>query len=721
MKKIKLALGIHNHQPVGNFDFVFEDAYQRAYSPFLQILEKHPKIKLAQHYTGVLFEWLLNRDADFGKMLRQMVARGQIEMMSGGFYEPILVNIPDEDKLGQIDKLNRFVKEHTGYDAKGLWLAERIWEPQLPKILAQTGARYVVIDDSHFKTAGLEEKDLYGYYLTEETGSVINIFPISERLRYTIPFADPQETIDFLASIATEEGDKLVVFADDGEKFGIWPNTYKHCYEDGWLEKFFMALEENSEWIELVHFSEALETLLPLGRVYLPTASYREMMEWALPSQAILRYGEFEQQLKEAGIFDKYKMFVRGGFWRNFLAKYPESNNLHKKSLRVSRKIQAAKQMKKIDSQLLEKAQDHLWAGQTNCPYWHGIFGGLYLNNLRYAVYKNMIQAEGILDRLTHSDADFRKGWVSVENCDIDADGRDEILVESKIYNLYFSPHSGGTLFEMDFKPKAVNLLDTMTRRYEAYHQRLLDLAKQKKNGNGSATKSIHEIVTVKEPGLEKRLKYDWYRRTSFIDHFLGEDSQLTDVANCEYDEVGDFVAGEYAAKVQQKSGSVRVSLARSGQVRKNGQFFPVRIAKHIDIPAGESELRILYELTNQTTEWLELWFAVEMNFALLAGNAPDRYYYFDQKIDGDTHLASQGIVPRVRKMGLKDEWMKIDAQIKFDSATDVWRFPIETISQSEGGFERVYQSSVVLPNWKIKLAENKKWQIAMTIKIVTL
>ncbi len=720
MKKIKLALGIHNHQPVGNFDFVFEDAYKRAYLPFLEILEKHPKIKLAQHYTGVLFEWLLNRDENFGKMLRKMVSRGQVEMMSGGFYEPILINIPDEDKLGQIDKLNRFVREHTGYEPTGLWLAERIWEPQLPKILSQTGAKYVVIDDSHFKTAGLEEKDLYGYYLTEETGSVISIFPISEKLRYMIPFAEPEETIDFLASIANEAGDRLVVFADDGEKFGIWPNTYEHCYKERWLEKFFTALEKNADWIELIHFSEALETLLPLGRVYLPTASYREMMEWALPSRAILRYEEFEQQLKKYEIFDKYKMFVRGGFWRNFLAKYPESNNLHKKSLRVSRKVREAKKIKGLDADLLNKAQDHLWAGQTNCPYWHGVFGGLYLNNLRNAVYKNMIQAEEILDRLLHSKQEHRQGWVSVENTDFDADGREEIIVETKIYNLYFSPHSGGTLFEMDFKPKALNLLDTMTRRHEAYHQKLLDLGK-KKSKDAAGTKSIHEIVTTKEPGLEKKLKYDWYRRTSFIDHFLGENSNIENVANCEYNEIGDFITGRYSAKILKKKETTRISLSRDGSVQIKGKTFTVQVTKHIDISPNDSELKISYEITNKSQQTVDLWFAVEMNFALLAGNAPDRYYYFDRDFDGGAHLASQGVVHQVQKMGLKDEWMKVDVKIEFANKTDVWRFPIETVSQSEGGFERVYQSSVVLPNWKISLKKNEKWQTAMSINILNL
>lgn len=721
MKKIKFAIGIHNHQPVGNFDFVFEEAYHKAYLPFLEILGNHPKIKIAMHFTGVLFEWLLKRDENFGKRLRKMVSSGQIEMMSGGYYEPILVNIPDEDKLGQIKKLNDFVKEHTGYDAKGLWLAERIWEPQLPKPLAKTGAKYVVIDDSHFKTAGLQEKDLFGYYLTEETGDVINIFPISEKLRYTIPFQEPEATIDYLKSIATDDENQLIVFADDGEKFGIWPNTYQHCYENKWLERFFTALENNLDWIEIIHFSEALEKLPPLGRVYLPTASYREMMEWALPADAILCYENFEHKLKDHKLFDNYKVFVRGGFWRNFLAKYPESNNLHKKSLRVSKKVQELRLNARLDQKMVSEAQDHLWAGQTNCPYWHGIFGGLYLNNLRYAVYKNMIEAEAIIDQLSRSKSEYEKGWIKTEQADIDADGRDELIVESKIYNLYFSPHDGGTIFEMDYKPKTVNLLDTMTRRKEAYHQRLLDLKNSNDNGSDSGTKSIHDIVTTKEPGLEKRLKYDWYRRTSLIDHFLAPGTALSEVADCEYSELGDFVKSLYAIKLNSDKNSEQVTLSRTGWVKSQAGDNKISLSKQITISPAGTELEIDYEVKNLSDKPAELWFAIEFNYALLAGDAPDRYYHFDKNFDGGKNLASSGIVTQVKKMGLKDEWMKIDIQLLFDKDATVWRFPVETISQSEGGFERVYQSSVVLPNWRLKLASQEKWNVKIIQKIFNL
>ncbi len=721
MNKIKFAIGIHNHQPIGNFDFVFEDAYHKAYLPFLEVLSRHPEIKIALHYSGYLFEWLLNRDPKLGQMLRDLVAAGQVEMMSGGYYEPILVNIPDEDKSGQIEKLTQFVRRHTGYDPVGLWLAERIWEPQLPKPLAQAGIKYVVIDDSHFKSAGLEEEDLFGYYVTEETGHVINIFPISERLRYTIPFQEPEVTIDYLRSIADQGSDKLIVFADDGEKMGIWPGTFEHCYQNRWLERFFSMLEANLDWIEIIHFSEAQKKLLPIGKVYLPTASYREMMEWALPARTIERYEQFEHQLKDNGLFDEYKVFVRGGFWRNFLAKYPESNNLHKKSLWVSNKIQKLKGAKKHHQELLEKAQDHLWAGQTNCPYWHGVFGGLYLNNLRFAVYHNMIQAEALIDQAVKTKSDYENGWIDVSTNDFDADGRDELIVETKALNLYFAPHTSGALFELDYKPKAINLLDTMTRRKEAYHNKLLNIKNHNQNSNGNAVASIHDLVVAKEPGLEKKLKYDWYRRASLIDHFLEPETQLEQLANCEHKEQGDFVQSPYQYETEIKEECLTIRFYRDGIVKSEGHDFKVTVAKIITVDPKNSSLHVKYEIKNREKIAIKFWFAPEFNFALLAGNAPDRYYYFDQELNESRHLASSGIVPSVQQMGLKDEWLKIDIQLNFSRKTTIWRFPVETISQSEGGFERVYQSSVVIPNWKIQLEPAGEWSIEINQKIIDL
>ena len=56
--RISLALAIHNHQPVGNFGWVFADVFGQAYLPMLEALERHPGVQLSLHYSGPLLEWL---------------------------------------------------------------------------------------------------------------------------------------------------------------------------------------------------------------------------------------------------------------------------------------------------------------------------------------------------------------------------------------------------------------------------------------------------------------------------------------------------------------------------------------------------------------------------------------------------------------------------------------------------------------------------------------
>ncbi|HQT91360.1 MAG TPA: DUF1925 domain-containing protein, partial [Candidatus Kryptobacter bacterium] len=398
MKTINLVLGIHNHQPIGNFDHVLEEAYRKSYKPFLDVLVRFPKIKVSQHYTGFLLEWLKKNHAEIFTQLKSLVKSGQVQIMTGGFYEPILAIIPDKDKLGQIQKLSDYVRKNFGMAPTGMWLAERVWEQHIVKPIAECGVKWVAIDDTHFKYVGLKDENLLGYYVTEEQGRMLNVFPISKMMRYTIPFQPVAKTIEYLRSIASEDGSRIAVYADDGEKFGVWPHTYKHVYEDGWLAEFLKALEANSDWINIVHFSEVLDKVKPIGRVYLQNASYAEMLQWALPEELFRKYEEFEHKLKAADLFDNYEEFVRGGYWRNFLAKYPEVNNIHKKMIVLSDRAHAIKHK----SAALDRAIDKVWAAQCNDPYWHGVFGGLYLPNLRYPVYKSLIEAETALDKLEH-------------------------------------------------------------------------------------------------------------------------------------------------------------------------------------------------------------------------------------------------------------------------------------------------------------------------------
>ncbi|NOX37680.1 MAG: DUF1926 domain-containing protein [Calditrichaeota bacterium] len=718
MKKINFVFGIHSHQPVGNFDFVFEDAYQKAYQPFLNIIEEFPDFRLNIHYSGILWDWIEKHHPEHIDQMRRLVSAGQVELMSGGFFEPILAVIPEKNAVDQIQMLTDWINDRFGQVPKGMWLAERVWEPTLPGIMSQANILYTVIDDAHFKYAGLKPEQLLGYYTTEDRGELVYIFPISQKLRYTIPFQKPEVTIEYLRELATESGDKLIVFADDGEKFGVWPGTYSHVYERNWLRDFIKLLLENRDWINILHFSEAIERLDPAGRIYLPTASYAEMMHWALPVQAYREYEDFEQYLKREGIYDRVSVFVRGGFWRNFLSKYPESNNMHKKALYLSQQVRGA--MATQNDAHFTQALKHIFAAECNCPYWHGVFGGLYLGHIRHAIYQHLIQAEKLLRKGMGTDHD-----ASIQVLDFDQDGLYEVLMETPKLNLYFDLQQGGHLFELDYLPANFNLLNTMTRREEGYHRKLLEMSEHKLASEVEATSegeiaSIHDLVLVKEKGLEKYLIYDSYERKSLIDHFFSPDIRLEAFQQNRYSELGNFVGMPYQLQEHEvRADASSLCLLREGRVQLDGENLPLRLEKRVRVDHREARVEIRYRLQPLKAVNETVLFAVEFNFSLLAGDAPDRYYYSREVEIQPNRLVSVGELRDVHHVGLVDEYNRFKVDLTSDREARIWYLPVETVSLSEAGFERVYQNSAILFLFPVEL--NQTFEVKLDKKIVNL
>src|SRR5208282_1704048 len=235
--------------PVGNFDDVFERSYTQSYLPFIEVLSRHPSIRMGLHYSGPLLEWIERAHPEYFERLRKLVASGQVEIVGGGFYEPILVTIPPEDRHEQITRLADYAEKHFKARPRGAWLAERVWEPQIPSSLAPAGVEYTLVDDNHFLGAGFEIEQLYGYYVSEDMGHAVKLLPGLKSLRYLIPFRDVGETTDLLRGVAARHPGGFAAMGDDLEKFGVWPGTYDHCYRDGWLERFFSAIEQSADWL----------------------------------------------------------------------------------------------------------------------------------------------------------------------------------------------------------------------------------------------------------------------------------------------------------------------------------------------------------------------------------------------------------------------------------------------------------------------------------------
>src|SRR6478672_4150386 len=455
MPPIRFAFGLHLHQPVGNFDHVFAQHVDDVYRPLLDALAAREFLPVVFHLSGPLLEWLEAHDPAYLDQLGRLVSDGQVELLLAGFYEPVLASLPREDRVEQIRWMHDAVRRRFGVDARGLWLTERVWEPELAADLSDAGVRYALVDDRHFLVTGFAAEQLHAPFWTESDGKRVALFPIDERLRYLIPFRPPEETADYLRELRGA-GHRLALLADDGEKFGGWPGTKEWVYGKGWLDRFMATiggLIDQGE-VVLTRLDDALDAVPSGGLAYLPTASYREMEAWSLPPDAALRLAGLERDLGAPRVAGPDGALLRGAHWRNFLVKYPESNRMHKKMMALSALARRAG-----DPPAVRRA---IGRAQCNDAYWHGVFGGLYLPHLRDAIWRNLAEAE----------AGLRRGeGLAWDVMDIDGDGYEEIWIHAQGFALLVSPARGGAIEEYTVFATGINYANALTRRREAYHE----------------------------------------------------------------------------------------------------------------------------------------------------------------------------------------------------------------------------------------------------------
>jgi alpha-amylase len=719
MSNVTLLLAFHNHQPDGNFDHVFAQSYDDCYRPLLDALAEFPTVKASLHHTGPLLEWLERHRPGYLTDLRRLVERGQVEILGGGFYEPMLAVLPDEDAHGQLRLMQDFCAERLGQRPRGMWLAERVWEPALAQTIARAGLEYTLIDDTHFRYAGIAGP-LFGHYVTEKSGTPLAIFPIEKEMRYAIPFKSVDETMAELGKLGESARrahlPAVVTYGDDGEKFGVWPGTKDWVWGKGWLKRFFARLAEADSPVETATLSTALDRFAPSGRVYLPTASYHEMGEWTLPAEQQNAFHDGGEALKriDPHLAETLAPFLRGGIWQGFMARYPEANFMHKKMVWVSRKLSEAE--KRAPSPALQEARKEVWRGQCNCAYWHGLFGGLYLNYLRHAVYSHLIGAEAAADAAIGKLGNL----VTVEIADFDADLRKEVMLANRHLWVGLKPDAGGAFFELDARAQRFNLANVLGRHPEGYHVKLKRALEDKRRGHGGhggeQPKSIHDQVVVKDDHLDELLHYDRHPRLGFIDHFLAEGTTLSQFARSTHEEKSDFPGAAYELIAATGGEAGIVELHRDGWI--DGQR--VGVDKTISLRGSKLSCRWKIRLGEDQRE-VRVLFAPELSLTLLAGNDPGRRYSAPGRTVEPNHLASAGVLEHCPRLELSDEWSKLRIALEASGEPTFWRFPLETASQSESGFERTYQGSVLAPVWPLRLIPGKTFETSLTVDVGTL
>jgi 4-alpha-glucanotransferase len=699
-RRISLALTLHNHQPVGNFGWVFAEVFERAYEPMVEAIERHPEVHVGLHYTGPLLEWLQAERPGFIGRLRSLVERGQVEILGGGLFEPILASLPERDRIAQLERMAGAVEELFGRRPAGAWLAERVWEPDLPTSLAAAGYAWTIVDDAHFRAAAIPEDAMWGPYTTEDQGSLVTVFGTEQGLRYRIPFHEVDEVIDYLREHATEGGERVGTMGDDGEKFGAWPTTWEHCWGEGrWVERFFEAIGANAAWLSTVRPSDWLATNPPVGRASIPTSSYAEMGEWALPAEESRAFGEALRHARETGAPEA--RWLRGASWRNFQVKYREVNDLHKQMLRTSAKVALL-----AEDAAREEATDHLHRGQSNDCYWHGLFGGIYIAHMRAATLEHLIAAEDVADR--------ELGLLDrAELGDLDLDGRDEVLLGNAGQVVTIDLDEGAGIGAWDLRAARHAATAVMRRRPEAYHETLrrheaVGRAAAAPAGEGAAPASIHDVVRTKEKGLAEHLIYDGYERRSALVRFLPVDQTSAAWRAGGGADAGDFVDGAFRLLELGPGGAL---VARDGWVTAGGgPPQAVRVTKRAAVGGGRLDptLRVEVSIENRSDQALRARIGVEWATTMLGGGGNPAAWWelAGERSRHDGHGSAAG----VGQLAQGNDWLALAIATTVNPSSDAWWAPIETVSNSEDGFERVYQGSALLLSWPVDLQPGQGW-----------
>ncbi|MGH7198084.1 MAG: alpha-amylase/4-alpha-glucanotransferase domain-containing protein [Candidatus Omnitrophota bacterium] len=630
---------MHAHQPVGNFGWVFEDAYEKSYKPFFDTLAKHPSIPVSCHFSGSLLDWLVQKKPDFIELLKKMSKRGQLEFLGGGYYEPIYGAIPKRDLAGQIEMMRGKLKTILDAEPRGAWLTERVWDPDLVRPLKKAGVEYTILDDLHLEKAGLGSP-VTGYYWAKEGKDTLDLFASMKQLRYLMPFGKAEEAIEFILSSRSGPEDAMV-FADDCEKFGMWPGTYQWVYVEKWLDQFLTLLEEENGKIKVYTFSQFKDRFKAKRAVRIPHASYSEMMEWS------------------------------GGHFYNFFKKYPESRYMRDRMWHVSDLLEKSRS-KNGTSAAWGRAKEALYRAQCNCTYWHGVFGGLYLHHLRSAVFENLIQAEDLL--VHHGKKSPVKGAGRIQVEKLQSGERWQLRQKNLVS--FFNPEYGAALEELDYIPKSVNLMCNLQRHKESYHEVVLKKVSTAAEGQPL---SIHQMLGSKEKNLEELLHYDVARRLSFMDHFFEEEVTLDDFSKSAYAEAGNFIGRPYRPRVKKADGLREFSFEKEGALRLGKKRRPLSLVKTIG-PAGGSALRARYRITNPGAKALRFVFGVEFNFSI------------------GENTAMKGLREKnVREWVLNDSWRGVAIKLQTSKEAVLLAAPVETVSESESGLEKTYQELAVL------------------------
>ncbi|HEV8120519.1 MAG TPA: alpha-amylase/4-alpha-glucanotransferase domain-containing protein, partial [Candidatus Polarisedimenticolia bacterium] len=465
---------------------------------------------------------------------------------------------------------------------------------------------------------------------------------------------------------------------------------HEWVYGEHWLEQFFAFLEEPEGGVRAVQPQDVLRTHPVARKVYMPNASYTEMLEWALPAGSVASYGRVRDAAVERAGSEAARAFVRGSLWDMFLARYPEADQLHKHVLWTSRRARALPK----NEPLRGLALDAVLRAECNCAYWHGMFGGIYYSHLRHGLYHALLEG----DQALHKSG---RGSPLYEETDIDGDLEPEVILRASRLQAFFRPADAGTLVELDDLKSRFNVTNVLSRSREAYHEG----SDRTHGGEGaSGVVSPHELAVGMTERDREALVFDTLPLRSLRDFTAAEVPSPGGLSRF----TGMTLASGRPAAWRATPDGFRMRLDRPG--------FPFERRVRLD---PEGRLEVSWDGGDDPPEGV---FGTLLALTLLTPDDPDRLRRIVR--DGAPDLTGPPGAPLsadgATQLVLEDKVFGFALEVGLDPPAHIVATPIETLQRAEVRYEKAYQGTLFALCWRFpRAAPPPQADRALTLTLV--
>jgi hypothetical protein len=457
-----LILGAYSQLSSGTPAPILERALAELYKPLLTYLYKHPDLKIHLYLPGAVMEWFEQNHPELNMLIADLCKKDQLEMVTGGFQQPVLHILPAKDRSVQIEETTTFIRKRYGKRSRTIWFYDQIWNPAFISTMGLCAVDRLIIsplERLHDSVVAVEP------FVMQDMGKTIEVFPSQVQI----------------SKLIAELGMGKMTYKDFSERLAQINTTQSSGFETVMinLDQLLEACAVNPALPPpLDMFAQVFEHFRKRGD------STRLLTSIPLGGLSIRGY-------LAAGWYGQDSSVVDISTFNQVFTKYEELNYLYGRTLylmELSKSHRKNRDVKKRVEQLLQKSVN-------GAPYILDSSGGCYRSSYRKNAYKYLNDAETLLAK--------QEDVMYPREIDLDFDGHLEYVLSGKNISVVLDS-KGGTLSSINYLPTGWNYADTFT----GYAQEAERLAFSSLR-DGSFQKSFNDVFLPSAGRLDQFSKHN--------------------------------------------------------------------------------------------------------------------------------------------------------------------------------------------------------------------